>query len=204
MDYNLFPIFSKPVFSTSLEFNKNKILSIIKELKFRETYKKENISSASLSKNVLELKELKTLKKDILDKFNIYTKDVLKYKYNDFKITSSWFTKALKGQSSILHNHTNSMFSGVLYIQTKNNKASISFENHDIKSFNLKVSEHNIYNANTFIFDNSETSLLFFPSEVFHKIDTNETNVERISLAFNFIPTGKIGDEETDSYCEIY
>ena len=46
---------------------------------------------------------------------------------NQFKITTSWFTKALKGQSSNFHNHNNSMYSAVLYLQTDENSGAISF-----------------------------------------------------------------------------
>ena len=43
--------------------------------------------------------------------------------------------------------------------------------------------------------------MILFPSEVHHKILKNNSNIVRHSLAFNFLPIGKIGDG--DNYTNI-
>ena len=69
--------------------------------------------------------------------------------------------------------------------------------------FLLSSTQENIYNSNSFTLDLSANTIIFFPSEVYHKINMNKGDTERISLAFNFIPTGELGKKNSDSYCEV-
>tara|TARA_R100001126_G_C4882130_1_gene179809 strand:- start:2699 stop:2989 length:291 start_codon:yes stop_codon:yes gene_type:complete len=96
------------------------------------------------------------------------------------------------------------MFSGVVYLKTAKEKADISFENFATKRFHIEAHEYNIYNCAEITYTQSEKDILIFPSETHHKICRNEGRGERISLAFNFIPIGRIGIEGEDSFCEIY
>ena len=45
--------------------------------------------------------------------------------------------------------------------------------------------------------------IIIFPSEVTHQILKNKSNVDRISLAFNLIPTGDLGYYNSDSFVNI-
>ena len=199
----ILPIFSKPIFIDHIEFNKTFVLNMFEKESFKKIWKGNNLCKTSENKFILNKKELQFLKEKIFESFNKYVKGVLKYDYNDFKMTTSWITKTKFNENSLIHNHNNSMFSGVLYLKTLPKKAKIIFHNHSNSShWDLRTSENNIYNSNKQTFDMSENLIIFFPSEVYHEIKLSEQD-ERISLAFNFCPTGKIGQINSDSYMEI-
>lgn len=158
-----------------------------------------NISQSSANNSVLNEKELNFLKCILLDEFSIFKNDILKYQYNDFKITTSWIAKNNPGEQSNYHNHNNSMYSGIFYINTDDNSGAISFEDYSIKRFQLKMSEYNYNNAPEIKFHPQNRLLIFFPSEMYHKILTNNSNIIRYSLAFNLVPTGLLGYDNSDS-----
>ncbi len=158
-----------------------------------------SISSSSSNNNILETQQLFFLKNILIDEFNIFKNNVLKYEYNDFKITTSWIAKNNPGETSNYHNHNNSMFSGIFYINTDKNCGAISFEDYSTKRFQLQMSEYNYYNSPEFKFYPFNKMLIFFPSEMYHKILTNNSNIIRYSLAFNLVPTGLLGYKNSDS-----
>src|SRR6056300_1145040 len=100
-----------------------------------------------ISKNSQLLKEMPEIEAAILTSLKKYTSNVLKYK-NDFKVTTSWFTKTEKNQFSIMHNHANSMFSAVYYFDNNLN-SEIRFEKKSLSMFELAPYEHNGYNSGT-------------------------------------------------------
>ena len=160
----------------------------------------DNISSVSISKSILELENFIDLKKQLMNELNNFFHNVMNYE-SDFKITTSWFTKSQNSQSSNYHNHNNSMFSGILYLQTDENSGDISFEDFNNRRYKLNVKEYNIYNCTEYQIKPIDGLLILFPSEVHHKILKNNSNIVRHSLAFNIIPVGEIGSG--DSYLNI-
>ena len=160
----------------------------------------DNISSVSISKSILELENFIDLKKQLMNELNNFFHNVMNYE-SDFKITTSWFTKSQNSQSSNYHNHNNSMFSGILYLQTDENSGDISFEDFNNRRYKLNVKEYNIYNCTEYQIKPIDGLLILFPSEVHHKILKNNSNIVRHSLAFNIIPVGEIGSN--DSYLNI-
>ena len=129
----IIPIFPKVVYIDYLDIDNNRILKILEQESFKKIWEEgstDSLCKVSLNKSILEKKELYTLKEKIFTVFNKYTKKILKYNYNDFKMTTSWITKTNINQSSLIHNHNNSMLSGVLYLKTEPKKAKIIFHNH--------------------------------------------------------------------------
>ena len=185
-DAKVYPIFSKPLYVNNIDYDVKKIYSQLKKVKWISVAdvdsNKEFSSSSSVDRNILNKKPYKEIKKHIEEHFYNYVYNALELK-QEFKITTSWLTKTLCNQKAPYHNHNNCMYSGVLYLKTPKEKAAITFENYENKT--------------------SPGDIVIFPSELFHKININKFNEERISLAFNFFPVGKLGDPTLDSYCEI-
>jgi uncharacterized protein (TIGR02466 family) len=196
--------FAKPIYVTKINFDYNKVVSLIEKINFKPSGSNkqkylnvENISEASEIKNILKNKTFYFLKKLIMIEFNKFKKEYLKYE-NNFKITTSWATKTLPNQTSNYHNHKNCMFSGVLYIQTDENSGAINFINYNNdSSFQLNRKEYNQYNATDYSILPKNGLLIFFPSEMHHKILKNNSSNIRYSLAFNFFPTGHLGDGDS-------
>lgn len=163
----------------------------------------KNISSATDNKIILEEPKFNFLKKIIMKELYFYTKEILKYDH-EFKMTTSWFTKTEKGEESNYHNHRNSYISCVLYIDVNNESGDISFVNYaDNKIFQLTPTEYNVYNSESIKIKPQKGMIIFFPSEVHHKIIINKSNISRTSLACNFIPIGDLQNPGSDSYLHI-
>ena len=207
------PLFSKPLYSKILNIDTKKIISMYDSGKHTtefhdagEKYKLgdnvDNISSSSDCLYVLEEKRFKFLKDELMKAFYSFASDVMRYS-NKFEITTSWFTKSIPGQSSNSHNHNNCMFSAVLYLQTSENCGNIVFTDSIDKRYKLEKNSYNLFNSPEWNITPKDGLLLMFPSEVYHKIAENKSDTTRYSLAFNVVPTGLIGNIDTDSHMKI-
>jgi len=203
----VYSLFSKPVYGRILNIDTKKIVSILEEYDFHEAGRKgtdtqndaDNICSRSDSLYVLEDKRFKFLKDELMKEFYLFALDVMRYS-NKFEITTSWFTKSTKGQSSNYHNHNNCILSGILYLQTNENSGNISFEDFSNKRYLIQPKEFNLLNSQEWKIKPEDGLLLMFPSEVYHKIQKNESDITRYSLAFNLVPTGAIGYGDSQQY----
>jgi uncharacterized protein (TIGR02466 family) len=185
----IFPLFSKPVFITHIEFDKEKIVKETKNINFEKINTSDYKPTASWisdSLKILNKPIFEELKKPILEKFNEYVYDFLKYNNYKFRIKNSWLTKTNFLEKSETHNHRDSCFSGVLYLQTEKMKGDISFFDLSKNGQIFKPSENTIFNSEIWTFNLNENNLIFFPSEMHHKIDINKTHTERLSLAMDF------------------
>jgi len=198
MTANIHLLFSKVLYVKKINIDCNQILNIVKKQTWsvsglpRDKNNKQ-ISLASKNKKVLDDVKYKNLKKEIMKEFYEYAHKILNYTNNEFKMTTSWFTKTYSGQETGYHNHNNCMFSGVLYLKINENSGGINFNNQENFRFLLEPSKYDILNGRDFTIEPKVGHIIFFPSEVYHKILPSKSNEERISLAFNFLPVGKIG-----------
>ena len=202
--YNLF---STPLYGKVLNIDTKKIVSQLQKYDFHnagfdDSPDTKEIAAASNCLNVLNDKKFKDLKKVLMNEFYLFTKEHMRYT-NQFKITTSWFTKASKGQSSNFHNHNNSMYSAVLYLQTDENSGVISFNKYENKRFDLEVQDFNILNSTEWKIRPVNGLFLIFPSEIYHKAQENKSDIVRHSLALNFLPTGLLGRTSADSHAKI-
>ena len=195
----VFPLFSKPVAVTKLDisdFEIKKILDVYNKEEFDTAIDYEdNKFSTSMTIDTQILDKLPSLKDKIFNVFNEYKNDFLKFDKNNFKISSSWFTKTTLNQDSHFHTHCNNMFSMVYYFgNNENYKSKIEFQDFSIGSnFDLEISSANLYNCKTWTFEAENNHLIIFPSETYHRIVENKTNDIRKSLALNIVPTGTYG-----------
>ena len=115
------------------------------------------------------------------------------------RITQAWLNKNKSQEYHPTHYHTNSYLSGVLYISCLPNDCinlirpttlasygavNLTFPNKKVTAWNPKVVGVDI----------KEGDLIIFPSWIPHFVNVNETNKERISLAFNTFPIGEMGE----------
>lgn len=183
------------------EINFKTISNEIKKEEFIKIGVYEKNSYASKDCNILNKKYLKNIKKNIENEFYNFKNKYLKYNDIDFKLTTSWLTKSEKGEFSHLHKHKNCIFSGILYLQVDDNTGDICFENQYNDNFYIIPKENNLYNSNECLIKPKNNMIIFFPSEIHHRILENKSNITRYSIAFNLMPLGKIG--KTDSTYEF-
>ena len=207
---SIYPLFAKILYCSILEdLDLTKINKLVDKLNFEKAGENtskdvDNISDTSLDRHILNNKSFKFLKKIIEKEFNTYKNNVLQYHNTDFKITTSWITRSQPGQSSNYHNHSNCVYSGVLYLATPINCGGISFLDYfDKQTIKIIPTKYTLHNSKEFTFHPKAKTICFFPSDIHHKILLNHSNEVRFSLAFNLFPSGQLGHNNIDSFVNI-
>jgi uncharacterized protein (TIGR02466 family) len=198
IDCELIPLFSSPL----AVFRITEDISQFEKIK-NYTFISTDVDSA----NSCEITETKKLLNDfprekeiLFSYFNLYKNEVLRLESTEFKITTSWATKTTKGSFSQYHNHKNSFFTSVLYLNDDENAASIQFDSENIFPQDLmlnKPSEWNLFNSKVWTVKPSRNMILFFPSYLRHRIAKHESSKPRYSVAFNLFPSCKFGNGDS-------
>jgi uncharacterized protein (TIGR02466 family) len=153
-----------------------------------------NITSADnyLMKN----KVMADINNELLFALNHYMDKIIVPK-DDVKpyITQSWLNWTEKGQFHHRHAHQNSYLSGVLYINTDEEKDKIIFFNDGYEKIHVYSKEWNLFNSKSWFFNVKPGDIIVFPSHLQHMVEPTTSDETRVSLSFNTFLRGKIGDE---------
>jgi len=189
---NVIPIFPTPVLFSKLnrEFTKQ-------ELSFIEKTKNNTVENSgnrySDDTYILNNPILTNLKNEIMLNVRRYADYIICPEDNiEFFITQSWLNYTLKKGYHPVHNHPNSILSGVLYIKTFPEKDEIVFHKKDYEAIKFDPSSLNMFNSNRRHLKVNSKDLIIFPSSLDHSVPIKDTDFERISLAFNVFFKGKI------------
>ena len=199
MNMHVYPLFASPLVTMRVKENIDELGEYVKKEPFGVGTQPGNKGSqASRDKRILE--KYNNLNDLMLKYFYEFSRIHLRYD-GLFKISTSWFTKVEKGQSSQFHFHKNSFYSGVLYFgkYDPKNEGSIQFANpiEQFSDYQIIPREYYIGNCNEYRAYPEKNILLLFPSYLSHRIDTYLGNKPRYSLAFNIIPVGQYGEGDS-------
>jgi len=180
-------------------FSKEEMSTFLTEL---ESLTSNVGNSNSVNTRVLELPVLAPLKEQLLNEVNNFIQTVNPPKADKnikFYITQSWLNVSGTGEWHHSHIHVNSIVSGVLYINVKDNVDSISFMRKEglfgnIAYFSEKETDYNLFYNKVPV---TKGTLVLFPSTTEHYVDFNKETHKRISLSFNVFLTGTLGTEES-------
>jgi len=122
--------------------------------------------------------------------------DFYGYEYDKLEITNMWINISQKGDTHMLHNHSNNIFSGVWY-PFKNQITPIFFyDPRNVASFwQPRRKKLNVINSNMASFKNKQHLGLMFPSWLYHSVPPSDET--RISLSWNIMIRGKYGEPNT-------
>jgi len=134
-----------------------------------------------------EFKEMKVwveeCAKDFLD-------NALKMEYEEFFLTESWMNISGRGGYQKVHNHANSILSGVLYLKSEPKHPPLEFKKMMVpqEPF-ISLTEHyklgNPHTAHTLAFPCTQDTMLVFNSHLHHGHDASVLEEERIGIAWN-------------------
>ena len=145
---------------------------------------------------VLTHKTMASLHEFVLTSVNTYLTTIYAPKNKvSLRVTQSWFNYSKPGEWHHKHAHANSFVSGVLYMKAAKNSDKIHFHNDDYKQLDLPTNDYNPYNSRSWWLPAETGKLLIFPSSLTHSVDRVQANDTRISLAFNTILVGYVGEE---------
>lgn len=155
-------------------------------------------NQSSVDNYVLDQSPLAKLKDGIQKCVEQYARDVWKVDKNlGIRITQSWLNWTKAGQWHHKHAHPNSVFSGVFYVNTVEDRDRITFYQDGYKQIKPKYDEWNRWNSESWWLPVKTGQIVLFPSGLTHMVETIGGEEERISLAFNTFLTGKVGDDNS-------
>tara|TARA_B100000470_G_scaffold125815_1_gene97232 strand:- start:278 stop:889 length:612 start_codon:yes stop_codon:yes gene_type:complete len=194
-DENLYALFGDPLYISPSLYNLNE-----NELKFIKELEKRQETSHTSSRNdyILEEKELQGIKKYCQEWVEKYAYEVLCIERDiEFYITQSWSNYLDTNVNHHMHSHPNSIISGVFYVQTDGTPIQF-YRGSSVGSFllHLGFSENNEWNSDCVHFTSEANKVFLFPSSLYHAVSVNQSNTERISIAFNTFVKGDLGKGE--------
>ena len=138
--------------------------------------------------------------KALSDKVMLLSKeyfDDMKWLYNDYEITDMWGTISPKNHYHRPHTHSNNILSGVFYLKS-DEKANIIFADPRKEAHVLepKINDWQLNNAPNWNYPSTVNRLILFPSWLVHHVPVNTSNQNRISVAFNVMLKGKVGESK--------
>lgn len=203
MTTQIIPLFSTPLYISNIKITEE-IVNYTKQLKFIPSSADMKIQDCFMSdsNNILDDIKYIDLKKDIEEHLNFFLKSQLGIsKKINFKITKSWVVKHLKGQYAPAHIHRNSFFSGVVYLQVSGTSGNISFTKQTSSIYPqqifLEIDDYNIYNSLCCTLTPKNGNIIIFPSDVSHNVSLNNSDIDRLVLAFNVFVTGTLNTDTT-------
>lgn len=153
-------------------------------------------NSRTVNTDILNLSGLEDLKTWIEECVKNYMFDVMRYKQKIRPyVTQSWMNLSKTGQSHHLHTHSNSLLSGVFYIDVDEEVDKINFHDVQLSQFFLEIEEPNERNSVMAWVQCKKNRLMLFPSNLAHSVSVIEKeNHARTSLSFNIFVKGILGD----------
>jgi uncharacterized protein (TIGR02466 family) len=134
------------------------------------------------------------LKNELQKHLDFYAKEVFKYESVEVYITQSWINVNPTKSSHTVHNHSNSVFSGVYYIDVPEGAPFLQFYSPIKHMFSIEPKEWNMHNSATWTIPVCDNDVLIFPSTLEHEVLENKSDKTRLSIAFNSFIKGEIGE----------
>lgn len=198
--YRITPLFATPLFETMVDISEDD-KNCIKNAEYVRF--PSNNGYGTPDKFLLDRPELAELKNNIMMVCKNYIYNILEVNISaDFQMTNSWAVKHLKGDESGTHDHTNSMLSGVLYIQTDEHSGDILFyknKNHYnlfTPTVEITFKNQNAFNTGGWAIRPKNNMLILFPSTVDHSVFPSRSDQERYAVAFNLFAFGRFGYDQ--------
>jgi uncharacterized protein (TIGR02466 family) len=191
-------LFSTPIYRTTLDICESKLNYLCKCLDDNYEFNFDGCGALSVNQNILLEPEFFDIKTKIEHHLNFYLFDILKIE--DFPIchTCSWVNVFKGGQSCPMHQHSNSLFSGVFYLKSsEQTEGKLQFHKHwgyntlNTETIQMNHYEWNIFNSKLWSYQPKSGDLFIFPSHLNHAV--SECKSDRYSLAFNYFVEGDLG-----------
>ena len=140
--------------------------------------------------NILLHPEFKEIKEWVQECAEDFLDTVLQIEYEEFFFTESWLNISGKGGYQNVHNHSNSIISGTLYLKSEEGHPPLEFKKQkmEFEPF-ISLTEHykggNPNTASTLLFPCTQDTMLVFNSHLYHGHDASQVESERVGLSWN-------------------
>lgn len=199
MTYKVSPLFAVPLYRSTIP--DIDVLTYKKLISFEWEHNEGFVThTETAERHLLNRPEFSGLKKALQSKVDEYVYEVLGVQKDlSWDITTSWVNRSKPGDYHTEHWHSNSMVSGVFYIDTNPNSGAILFHkdrsHRNLWSDQIAINfdDENDFNSQAVGVLPNKNEVLLFPSILNHSVLQNTSNQDRYSLAFNVFPRGVLG-----------
>ena len=190
--YNLFPV---PIFHYKIEnykeINKELINYILKLQKKDKIGNNRSNIGGWHSPNFDLINEKTPI--NFINKFKDFLKKIIvnefgwEYVPNKQRIVAMWTVINKKNSFNIMHNHQNCYLSAAYYVKKPKRSGDISFfDPVEAKTYRYPEKEKGtIYSNQVATIKSEEGDLLVFPSYLYHSVEPNLSDEDRIVISFN-------------------
>ena len=192
-------LFPTPVFTSYYE-SKKELQEYFSSLEYREVDKAyiKNFGESSKNTYVLNDPICDDLKNFITNISTEIMKNALSIRTDGASLTQSWLSVKSKHQAHGIHNHPNSILSGVYYYDTydKTVEPLIIHKNNFTTTYELQVENipnNNPISSDSFTITPADGLIVLFPSYVKHSVGMNISETPRKCLAFNLVTKDGFG-----------
>lgn len=158
----------------------------------------------SFETNVLGHPKLHSLAEFLNSSLQEYFNTVYAPKHDaNLCITQSWVNYTKPGEFHHKHAHSNSLVSGVFYIQASKETDKLHFSKDIYHQIKITPKDFNLYTAESWWLATATGMLYLFPSSLMHMVEQVTGENTRISLSFNTFPKGIFGDEVSLNHLKL-
>ena len=147
--------------------------------------------------NILNNRELYRIKGVIWNNFVDYVDNVLEIN-NKFYMCNSWGTIQKKDDYHPNHNHQNSVFSSVFYVQASDSSITFTVDRSKIMEgflFEYHIKNFNHFNALSWKVPVETGDMIIFPGELKHESQVNIDDDERMIIGSSYFLKGDLGSD---------
>lgn len=199
---NVRSIFPIPIAVIHLQENLKDEIAFLKSLPMMCDKDLDVVSpDMSINKRVLNYPQVTKLKEIIRSYVFDFMCHVLAID-GEVAITQSWVNKNRPGEFTPSHMHSNSIISGVLYLDVPDGACIMMHKEAPYGTYvldfptNFERRNYSAFAHTHHKVDVKNNDLVLFPSMIFHSVPPNDSIVDRYSMAFNSITKHQIGDDE--------
>jgi uncharacterized protein (TIGR02466 family) len=189
------PIFSNFYSQTNLDLNLNELEAYLRVVISKDCGR--SISNhGGYQSNDLENNEYTY---SLISRVNYCVNEVAKsvgILENKLKLKNFWINVNFKKDFNIPHTHNGSIISGVFYVKSPENCGNLVFKNPNDDVMRCYFRYLNLIGGNDYSFTEftselweivpEKNNLILFPSWLEHYVEPNQSDEERISIAFNY------------------
>jgi len=170
------------------------------ELNYVYSLKRKNIigNELSVESEILNAPEMSNIKEWLENVVNTFLQSTHNPRDGvGLRITQSWASFSDQWQYHHDHKHSNSFYSGVLYIDARDDKIMFTNPNRLFPLFVQPKSPeyYTMHNSETWWVPATTGKLVIFPSLLVHGVPAVQEGYTRVSIAFNTFPTGEIANK---------
>jgi uncharacterized protein (TIGR02466 family) len=188
MEHKFNSLFNVPVLFKQTNIDTKPLIKYINKVSKNSKVVNSNVGGVHSEFFDLTEPSLEELKKEIIQNMDKFFSECM-FKSKNLFFQNMWAITNKYKDYNVTHNHPFAMFSGAFYVKAPVKCGKVVFEHPGMSLMHfwhgLEREKFNKYNSPTWSFDIKEKDLLIFPSWLFHKVEPNMSNKERIVISFN-------------------